>query len=204
MSPRRSSFRRTFQPSPSLTARKKTVGSISLRSCALMENQALLPSSDQTIQILQNWRRKLPQWTNSNPESVTEFLFPLRSTSMSGWKLARSAARATTEQIPNASSSGPSRNSKFPWPQKLPPFLLAAWGAGGQADAPGIEKVGSKVSAPVPLDRPDATYTESARMKGITGVCLVGLIVDAAGIAAKCPRNCSAWNRAWTKMQSRP
>ncbi len=65
---------------------------------------------------------------------------------------------------------------------KVPPFLLAAWGAGGQADAPGIEKVGSKVSAPVPLDRPDATYTESARMKGITGVCLVRLIVDADGI----------------------
>ena len=67
-------------------------------------------------------------------------------------------------------------------PAELPPILLAAWNAGRQADTPGIEKVGSKVSAPVPLDRPDAKYTESARMKGITGVCLVGMIVDAAGM----------------------
>ena len=65
---------------------------------------------------------------------------------------------------------------------EVPPFLLAAWGSGGQADTPGIEKVGSKVSAPVPLDRPDARYTDSALTKGITGVCLVRLIVDAAGM----------------------
>lgn len=44
-----------------------------------------------------------------------------------------------------------------------------------------VQKVGGRVSAPVPISMPDPEYTDYARRKGIEGVCIVGLIVDAQG-----------------------
>jgi TonB family protein len=47
---------------------------------------------------------------------------------------------------------------------------------------PRIDHVGDKVSAPVPLYSPEAHYTPEARKAGITGKCLVSLIVDQQGM----------------------
>lgn len=47
---------------------------------------------------------------------------------------------------------------------------------------PGTYKIGDSVSAPVPLLQPEAEYSFHARWKKITGVCVVGLIVDANGM----------------------
>jgi TonB family protein len=38
------------------------------------------------------------------------------------------------------------------------------------------------MSAPVPLLQPQAEYSDYARKKGISGICLLGLIVDANGM----------------------
>ena len=46
----------------------------------------------------------------------------------------------------------------------------------------GLYKVGGNISAPVPLSAPVAEYSDEARKKGISGVSLVGLIVDTNGM----------------------
>jgi TonB family protein len=45
-----------------------------------------------------------------------------------------------------------------------------------------VSHVGNGVSAPVPLLTPDAIFSDQARRKRISGVCLISLIVDAHGM----------------------
>jgi protein TonB len=66
-------------------------------------------------------------------------------------------------------------------PPAVPPVLLAVSDPGERAEIPGIEKVGPKVSAPVAIYQPDEAFTQSTPKKRTTGVCFVGLIVDADG-----------------------
>lgn len=47
----------------------------------------------------------------------------------------------------------------------------------------GLCQVGGRVSPPIPLYQPEAEYTKEARKKKITGICLVGLIVDEYGFS---------------------
>lgn len=47
--------------------------------------------------------------------------------------------------------------------------------------SPGMYRVGHGVSAPVALNSIEAKYSDEARRKGISGVCLVSMIVDAQG-----------------------
>lgn len=47
---------------------------------------------------------------------------------------------------------------------------------------PGFYKIGGSVSAPVPLLYPEAKFSKYARKNKISGVCLLGLIVDANGM----------------------
>ena len=46
----------------------------------------------------------------------------------------------------------------------------------------GIDRVGSRVSAPIALTSPQAPYTDEARKAQVEGICLVSLIVDAHGM----------------------
>jgi TonB family protein len=54
-------------------------------------------------------------------------------------------------------------------------------GAIESGHASGLDRVGGKVSAPVPLNRVEARFTDDARRRGIQGTCLVSVIVDATG-----------------------
>jgi len=76
----------------------------------------------------------------------------------------------------------------------LPLFLAVALAIGQQTPPPpaptqnpncptGLCQVGGSVSLPIPLYQPEAEYTKEARKKKITGICLIGLIVDAKGIS---------------------
>jgi TonB family protein len=47
--------------------------------------------------------------------------------------------------------------------------------------SPGLNRAGTGVSMPVALNQVSAKYSEEARRKGITGACLVTLMVDADG-----------------------
>jgi TonB family protein len=47
--------------------------------------------------------------------------------------------------------------------------------------ANGLHRIGSGVSAPVPIVSPQAEYSDEARLAKYQGVCLVSLIVDAQG-----------------------
>jgi len=49
-------------------------------------------------------------------------------------------------------------------------------------NAPHIDRAGGWVIAPKPLTSPEANYTKEARKAGITGICVVSLIVDAQGM----------------------
>lgn len=51
--------------------------------------------------------------------------------------------------------------------------------AGPGAD--GLYRTGHGISAPVPLNKIEAEFSEEARRKGVSGVCLIKLIVDAQG-----------------------
>jgi len=53
-------------------------------------------------------------------------------------------------------------------------------GFGGNTGG-GLEHVGGRVSAPVPLFQPEAEFSDEARRAKYQGVCLVALIVDAQG-----------------------
>jgi TonB family protein len=66
-------------------------------------------------------------------------------------------------------------------PASVPQALLLAVAGASSPDKPTAPPTQSKVSAPVPLDQPAPQYPKSARKKGITGVCLIGLIVDTDG-----------------------
>lgn len=44
-----------------------------------------------------------------------------------------------------------------------------------------LEKIGGRISTPVAIFTPDPPYTDYAREKGINGICIVSLIVDAEG-----------------------
>jgi TonB family protein len=50
-----------------------------------------------------------------------------------------------------------------------------------EPDTLGLERIGHGVSAPVPLNTVAAKYSEEARRKEITGVCLISMIVDTQG-----------------------
>jgi TonB family protein len=47
---------------------------------------------------------------------------------------------------------------------------------------PPTYKVGVNISPPVPLNEVEAEYSDYGRKKRITGICLIGLIVDANGV----------------------
>jgi TonB family protein len=53
-------------------------------------------------------------------------------------------------------------------------------GFGGNTGG-GLEHVGGRVSAPVPLIQPEAEFSDEARRAKYQGVCLISLIVDAQG-----------------------
>lgn len=57
-----------------------------------------------------------------------------------------------------------------------PPFVAAS------AENPAPMKIGSGVRPPVPISTPAAEFSEEARRRGIQGVCLISLIVDAQGV----------------------
>ncbi|MGD0858315.1 MAG: energy transducer TonB [Terracidiphilus sp.] len=59
--------------------------------------------------------------------------------------------------------------------------LKADTGATASQNASGLDRVGGKVSAPVPLNHVEARYTDEARRKKIQGVCLISVIVDTNG-----------------------
>jgi TonB family protein len=59
---------------------------------------------------------------------------------------------------------------------------VAAYATPATNGTPGSYKVGGSMSAPVPLLQPQAEYSDYARKKGISGICLLGLIVDANGM----------------------
>lgn len=74
----------------------------------------------------------------------------------------------------------------------LPLLLTAALAISQQTQPPhaptpnancptGLCQVGGRVSAPIPLYTPEAEYSKYARKKKLTGVCLIGLVVDANG-----------------------
>jgi protein TonB len=67
-------------------------------------------------------------------------------------------------------------------PANVPPALPRASDGFRSADSAGSQNVGHKISAPVPLLQPDAEYSDDARRKGISGICLIQLIVDAYGM----------------------
>ncbi len=66
-------------------------------------------------------------------------------------------------------------------PANVPPVLVSALNGFRAADSSGLQEGGQKISAPVPLYQPNAEYSDYARRKGISGICLVRLIVDANG-----------------------
>jgi len=53
-------------------------------------------------------------------------------------------------------------------------------GSGGNFGG-GLERIGGRVSAPVPLVQPEAEFSDEARRAKYQGVCLISLIVDAQG-----------------------
>jgi TonB family protein len=53
-------------------------------------------------------------------------------------------------------------------------------GTGGNTGG-GVYRVGSGVSAPVPIFTPEAEFSDEARRAKYQGVCLISLIVDAQG-----------------------
>ena len=53
-------------------------------------------------------------------------------------------------------------------------------GTGGNYGG-GLERIGGRVSGPVPLFQPEAEFSDEARRAKYQGVCLVALIVDAQG-----------------------
>jgi TonB family protein len=53
-------------------------------------------------------------------------------------------------------------------------------GTGGNTGG-GMEHVGGRVSAPIPLIQPEAEFSDEARRAKYQGVCLISLIVDAQG-----------------------
>jgi len=67
-------------------------------------------------------------------------------------------------------------------PANVAPILLALSGGVPPADSTVKRQVGGNVSAPVPLAQPVAEYSDYARKNRISGICLVGLIVDSNGM----------------------
>jgi TonB family protein len=53
-------------------------------------------------------------------------------------------------------------------------------GTGGNIGG-GLERVGGRVSAPVPLNTVDPEFSDEARRAKYQGICLISLIVDAQG-----------------------
>ena len=49
------------------------------------------------------------------------------------------------------------------------------------AGTPGLERVGNGVSAPIPLEPVEAEFSDEGRSKGVSGVCLIQMIVDTHG-----------------------
>jgi TonB family protein len=66
-----------------------------------------------------------------------------------------------------------------------PSVATNAGGAGGVGDEQqrnfGLNQVGGRVSAPVPLNTVEAEFSDEARRKNVEGVCLISVIVDAQG-----------------------
>jgi len=62
-----------------------------------------------------------------------------------------------------------------------PPLPIVGLSSADDAERAAF-RVGSDVSAPVPLSTPVATYTDEARRKGVEGVCMIRLIVDSRGV----------------------
>lgn len=58
----------------------------------------------------------------------------------------------------------------------------AAHATPAETSTPGFYKIGGSVSAPVPLLYPEAKFSKYARKNKISGVCLLGMIVDANGM----------------------
>jgi TonB family protein len=71
-------------------------------------------------------------------------------------------------------------------PPSIPPKLRTPGSISGSpaipSSSPPLNKVGANISPPVPLNEVEAEYSDYGRKKRITGVCLIGLIVDANGV----------------------
>jgi TonB family protein len=61
------------------------------------------------------------------------------------------------------------------------PSELPAPSAPPAPENPELERVGHGVSAPVPLNSVEAEFSDEAKRKGVSGVCLISLIVDTQG-----------------------
>ncbi len=59
---------------------------------------------------------------------------------------------------------------------------LVARGPSDSNGTPRRLQVGGRVSPPVPLVQPEAEYSDYARKKKISGICLLGLVVDVYGV----------------------
>jgi len=68
-----------------------------------------------------------------------------------------------------------------PYPKTIDISQGAGVRDAGSSSAP-VERVGQKVSAPVPLNSIEAEYTPDAKKARISGVCILSVIVDAYGM----------------------
>ena len=60
-------------------------------------------------------------------------------------------------------------------------WVLAICMSRGQSPNQPLEKVGPNVRPPVPLNAPAAEMSNEARLKNISGICMVSIIVDEKG-----------------------
>jgi TonB family protein len=91
----------------------------------------------------------------------------------------------TYAQTPTASNTLPDPQQTSTGPAKLAtgePKTTEPDAASTLPDPAALEKIGHGVSAPVPINTPQAKYSREARKKKIQGTCLVRIIVDAQGV----------------------